>query len=65
MTLKHDRDVIEEQKIANKELKQMVEDQHEVNTKMKAENSKLNQEKKELARQLAEAQKMLAQTSGH
>ena len=70
--LKRERDVIEEHKVANKQLKQTIQDKDEVNTRMKAEISKFNQENEELARQLAEAQKMhahvqslIAQTSSH
>ena len=53
--LKRERDVIEEHKVANKQLKQTIQDKDEVNTRMKAEISKVNQEKEELARQLEEA----------
>ena len=58
--LKQKSDVIEEHKVANKQLKQTIQDKDEVNTRMKAEISKVSQEKEELARQLAEAEKMLA-----
>ena len=37
----------------------------QVNEEYKAEISKVNAEKEELVRRLAEAEKMLAQTSGH
>ena len=57
--------VIKEQKIALKQIEQTVKDQYEVNAKKDSEIIKVNQEKEELVRQLAEAQKMLAQTSGH
>ena len=63
--LKRERDVIEEQKTANKQLKQTIQDKEEVNNKKDAEINKVNQENEELKRQLAEAQKMLAQTTGH
>ena len=48
--LKQKSDVIEEQKIANKKLKQTIDNKKDFNTKMKAEISKINQEKEELAR---------------
>ena len=64
-TLKQNSDANKEQKIENKQLKQNIKDRDEVNTKLKAENSKLSEEKEELAVKLAEAEKMLAQTTGY
>ena len=43
---------------------QQIEDQDQVNEQKDAEISKINAEKEELMRILAEAEKMLAQTSG-
>ena len=48
--LKQKSEVIEEQKIANKQLKQKIQDKEEFNSKKDAENSKLSQENEELKR---------------
>ena len=46
-------------------MQQQIMDKDQVNEEYKAEITKVNAEKEELARELAEARKMLAKTSGH
>ena len=46
-------------------MKQQIVDKDQANEQKDAEIAKINAEKEELARELAEARKMLAQTSGH
>ena len=48
--LKQKSEVIEEQKIANKQLKQTIQDKEEFNSKKDAEINKVNQENEELKR---------------
>ena len=63
--LKGERDKNQEQELKIKAQQQTIQNTQHVNEQKDAEIRKINAEKKELARRLAEAEKMLAQTSGH
>ena len=63
--LKAERDKLEEKDLIIKQQKQQIQNTLQANEENKAEISKVNAMNKDLMRRLEEAEKMLAQTSGH